>query len=59
MSLTDTINNTNTEKENLKTVANNIDSKLVELGGEQAINLADVVNKMSAMVGQYKKIGFC
>lgn len=56
MDLKNTINNTNTQKENIKTVANNIDNKLVELGGEQAINLADVVNKMSAMVGQYKKI---
>ena len=56
MSLTDTINNTNTQKENIKTVANNIDNKLVELGGEQAENLSDVANKMGAMVGQYKKI---
>ena len=56
MPLKSTINNTNTQKENIKTVANNIDNKLVELGGEQAINLADVVNKMGAMVGQYKKV---
>lgn len=57
MSLTDTINNTNTQKENIKTVANNIDNKLVELGGEKATNLADVVNKMGAMVTEnYKKI---
>lgn len=57
MSLTDTINNTNTQKENVKTVANNIDNKLVELGGERATNLADVVNKMEGMVTtQYVKI---
>ena len=56
MNLKHAINNTSTQKENLKTVANNIDNKLVELGGEQAINLADVANKMGAMVGQYKKI---
>ena len=56
MSLTDTINNTNTQKENIKTVATNIDNKLIELGGERATNLVDVVNKMGAMVGQYKKI---
>lgn len=56
MDLKNTINNTNTQKENIKTVATNIDSKLVELGGERATDLADVVNKMGAMVGQYKKI---
>lgn len=57
MSLTDTINNTNIQKENIKTVANTIDNKLVELGGERATNLNDVVNKMGAMVkGNYKKI---
>lgn len=57
MSLKDTINNTNTQKENLKTVANNIDNKLVELGGERATNLADVTNKMEGMVNtQYVKI---
>lgn len=57
MSLTDTINNTNTQKENIKTVADNIDNKLVELGGERATDLADVVNKMEGMVTtQYVKI---
>ena len=56
MSLTDTINNTNKQKENAKTVATQIDNKLVELGGEQAENLSDVANKMEGMVGQYKKI---
>lgn len=56
MDLKNTINNTNTQKENIKTVANSIDSKLVELGGERATDLADVPNKMGAMVGQYKKI---
>lgn len=54
MSLKDEINNTNTQKENIKTVANKIDNKLVELGGEQAINLADVPNKIKSMVKQYK-----
>lgn len=56
MSLTDTINNTNTQKDNLKTVANNIDNKLVELGGEQAINLADVPNKIEKTINEYSKI---
>lgn len=56
MSLTDTINNTNTQKENLKTVATKIDNKLVELGGEQAINLADIPNKIEVVENQYLKI---
>ena len=57
MSLKDAINNTNKQKENVKTVANKIDNKLVELGGEQAVNLADVPNKIGAMVNtQYVKI---
>lgn len=55
MDLKNTINNTNTQKENLKTVANNIDNKLVELGGERATDLADVANKMEGMVRQYNK----
>lgn len=55
MDLKNTINNTNTQKENIKTVATQIDNKLVELGGEQAKDLSDVANKMQNMVGQYKK----
>ena len=57
MDLKNTINNTNTHKENIKQVATQINNKLVELGGEQATNLSDVANKMGAMVtGNYKKI---
>lgn len=55
MDLKNTINNTNTQKENIKTVANNIDNKLVELGGEQAIDLSDVPNKINQLSKQYKK----
>ena len=56
MSLISEINRTETEKNKTKQVAINIDNKLVELGGEQAIDLADVANKMGAMVKtQYKK----
>ena len=56
MDLKNTINNTNTQKENIKTVATQIDNKLVELGGEQAENLSDVANKMEGMVtGNYSK----
>lgn len=55
MSLTDTINNTNKQKENVKQVATQIDNKLIELGGERATDLADVVNKMGTVIGQYKK----
>lgn len=57
MDLKSTINNTNTQKENVKKVATNIDNKLVELGGERATDLADVANKMEGMVTtQYVKI---
>lgn len=57
MDLKNTINNTNTHKENIKQVATQIDNKLVELGGEQATDLSDVANKMGAMVtGNYKKV---
>lgn len=57
MDLKNTINNTNTQKENIKTVATQIDNKLVELGGEQATDLADVPNKMEVMVKtQYKRV---
>lgn len=57
MSLTDTINNTNTQKENIKTVATQIDNKLVELGGERATDLSDVPNKIEKTIKtQYVKI---
>lgn len=56
MSLVTEINRTGTETNKTKQVATNIDNKLVELGGERATDLADVVNKMDTMVGQYKKI---
>lgn len=56
MSLIQEINRTGTETNKTKQVATNIDNKLVELGGERATDLADVVNKMDTMVGQYKKI---
>ena len=57
MSLISEINRTETEKNKTKTVATNIDNKLVELGGEQAIDLSDVPNKMEVMVKEnYKKI---
>lgn len=55
MSLRDNIDNTNTQKDNLKTVATQIDNKLVELGGEQATDLSDVANKMGAMVSEYSQ----
>lgn len=46
MSLISEINRTETNKNKTKTVANNIDNKLVELGGEQAESLADIPNKI-------------
>lgn len=56
MSLRDNIDNTNTQKDNLKTVATQIDNKLVELGGEQAESLADIPNKIEVVENQYLKI---
>lgn len=57
MSLIQEINRTEIEKNKTKQVAINIDNKLVELGGEQAIDLADVANKMEVMVKtQYKRV---
>ena len=56
MNLKQEINRTEAEKNKTKQVAINIDNKLVELGGEQATDLADVPNKMGAMVkGNYKR----
>ena len=56
MDLKNTINNTNTAKEKTKTVATNIDNKLVELGGERAESLADIPNKIEVVENQYLKI---
>lgn len=57
MSLKDEINRTETEKNKTKTVATNIDNKLVELGGQRAIDLSDVPNKIGAMVKEnYKRV---
>lgn len=55
MSLIQEINRTETNKNKTKQVAINIDNKLVELGGEQAVNLADVPNKIEGVTKQYKK----
>lgn len=51
--LKSTVTETENNKNNLKTVATQIDNKLVELGGERATDLSDVANKMGNMVGQY------
>lgn len=56
MDLKTEINNTNTKKENLKTVANKIDDKLVSLGGDRAVNIADVPNKIQSLSKSYKKM---
>ena len=55
MSLQTEISNTNTQKENIKKVANKIDNKLMELGGEQATDLSDVSNKIIALKKVCKK----
>ena len=56
MNLKNTIDNTNTQKDKLKTGKRNIDNKLVELGGEEAVNLAEIPLKMQEMANQYSKI---
>ena len=57
MSLKGTINNTNVQKDKLKIGKRNIDNKLIALGGERAIDLSDVPNKIGAMVKEnYKKV---
>lgn len=58
MSLKDEINNTNTQKENLKIGKKNIDNKLVKLGGEQSTDLADVPNKIEKCVEEYIKYAY-
>lgn len=50
MSLKDTINNTNTQKNKLKTGKRNIDNKIISIGGEKAINIADVPNKIQQAI---------
>lgn len=55
MDLKNAINNTNAQKENIKTVANNIDNKLIELGGEKAENLNDVPNKIQDLRNNFIK----
>lgn len=55
MSLIMEINRIDTNKNKIKTVANNIDNKLVELGGEQAMNLASVPNKLKKLTESYRK----
>ena len=56
MSLITEINRTETNKNKTKQVAINIDNKLVELGGEQAIDLSDVPNKIQEMVKDYRRV---
>lgn len=56
MSLVSEINRTETEKNKTKQVAVNIDNKLIELGGEQAIDLNDVQNKINTLFSKTDKI---
>lgn len=56
MSLVSEINRTETEKNKTKQVAVNIDNKLIELGGEQAIDLNDVPNKINTLFSKTDKI---
>ena len=57
LNLKSEIDRLNNNKEKTKKVATNIDNKLVELGGERAIDLSDVPNKINKMIiDNYKKI---
>lgn len=56
LDLKSTIAQTEYLKNKTKTVATNIDKKLIGLGGEQAINLADVPNKIKKLTERYRKI---
>lgn len=56
MDLKNTINNTNTQKDKLKIGKQNIDNKLVELGGEKAIDISDIPNKIKKLTEQYNKV---
>lgn len=56
MSLVSEINRTETKKNKTKQVAVNIDNKLIELGGEQAIDLNDVPNKINTLFSKTDKI---
>lgn len=50
MSLKDNINNTNIQKDKLKIGKRNIDNKIISIGGEKAINIADVPNKIQQAI---------
>lgn len=50
MSLRGNINNTSTQKDKLKTGKRNIDNKIISIGGEKAINIADVPNKIQQAI---------
>lgn len=56
MNLKTEIDKTNDLKNKTKKAKENINNKLIELGGENASDLADISNKMQGMIGQYKKI---
>lgn len=57
MSLYNEINRVNSNKDKTKTVSNNINNKLVEVGGEKALNLFDVPNKINKTIkDNYKRI---
>lgn len=58
MSLRDSINNTNTQKDKLKKGKQNIDNKIVSLGGTKPTSIADVPNKIQNVMEQYRKVAF-
>lgn len=58
MSLKDKINNTNTQKDKLKKGKQNIDNKIVSLGGIKPTSIADVPDKIQNVMEQYRKVAF-
>lgn len=51
--LKNAINDTDAKKNKLQTVATKIDNKLVAIGGEKAVNLADVPNKIQVALDKH------
>lgn len=58
MKLVEIINNTNKNYNKLKKSKENINTKLIALGGQNAINLADVPNKIQLLTNTLNKIAF-
>lgn len=58
MDLTNEINRNDKNKNNLKKAKNNIDNKLVELGGDASTNIFNVPEKIEKMSEEYLKYAY-